>query len=133
MTEKEFDQDTLERLKKFLKDFDAKCGKDIVRMRKDREFACGDQWNEYVSTESGRPEAVFNIIDNFANAILNPFLSKPFDITYTQVDKTSTPVDKINLWVKELQNEWQTKNAVETGLDAAIKCGRGFFYATNTE
>lgn len=133
MAEKEFDQDTLERLKTFLKDFDAKCGKDIVRMRKDREFACGDQWNEYVSTESGRPEAVFNIIDNFANAILNPFLSKPFDITYTQVDETSTPVDKINLWVKELQNEWQTKNAVETGLDAAIKCGRGFFYATNTE
>ena len=133
MAEKEFDQDTLERLKKFLKDFDAKCGKDIVRMRKDREFACGDQWNEYVSTENGRPEAVFNIIDNFANAILNPFLSKPFDITYTKVDETSTPVDKINLWVKELQNEWQTKNAVETGLDAAIKCGRGFFYATNTE
>ena len=133
MAEKEFDNDTLERLKTFLKDFDAKCGKDIVRMRKDREFACGDQWNEYVSTENGRPEAVFNIIDNFANAILNPFLSKPFDITYTQVDKTSTPVDKINLWVKELQNEWQTKNAVETGLDAAIKCGRGFFYATNTE
>ena len=133
MAEKEFDQNTLERLKKFLKDFDAKCGKDIVRMRKDREFACGDQWNEYVSTESGRPEAVFNIIDNFANAILNPFLSKPFDITYTKVDETSTPVDKINMWVKELQNEWQTKNAVETGLDAAIKCGRGFFYATNTE
>lgn len=133
MAEKEFDNDTLERLKTFLKDFNAKCGKDIVRMRKDREFACGDQWNEYVSTENGRPEAVFNIIDNFANAILNPFLSKPFDITYTQVDNTSTPVDKINLWVKELQNEWQTKNAVETGLDAAIKCGRGFFYATNTE
>ena len=133
MAEKEFDQDTLERLKKFLKDFDAKCGKDIVRMRKDRAFACGDQWNEYVPTESGRPEAVFNIIDNFANAILNPFLSKPFDISYTQVDKTSTPVEKINLWAKELQNEWQTKNAIETGLDAAIKCGRGFFYATNTE
>ena len=133
MAEKEFDQDTLERLKKFLKDFDAKCGKDIVRMRKDREFACGDQWNEYVSTENGRPEAVFNIIDNFANAILNPFLSKPFDITYTKVDETSTPVEKINLWAKELQNEWQTKNAIETGLDAAIKCGRGFFYATNTE
>lgn len=133
MAEKEFDQDTLERLKKFLKDFDAKCGKDIVRMRKDRAFACGDQWNEYVPTESGRPEAVFNIIDNFANAILNPFLSKPFDISYTQVDNTSTPVEKINLWAKELQNEWQTKNAIETGLDAAIKCGRGFFYATNTE
>lgn len=133
MEEKEFDQDTLERLKKFLKDFDAKCGKDIVRMRKDRAFACGDQWNEYVPTESGRPEAVFNIIDNFANAILNPFLSKPFDISYTKVDETSTPVEKINLWAKELQNEWQTKNAIETGLDAAIKCGRGFFYATNTE
>lgn len=133
MAEKEFDQDTLERLKKFLKDFDAKCGKDIVRMRKDRAFACGDQWNEYVPTENGRPEAVFNIIDNFANAILNPFLSKPFDISYTQVDNTSTPVEKINLWAKELQNEWQTKNAIETGLDAAIKCGRGFFYATNTE
>lgn len=133
MAEKEFDQDTLERLKKFLKDFDAKCGKDIVRMRKDRAFACGDQWNEYVPTESGRPEAVFNIIDNFANAILNPFLSKPFDISYTKVDETSTPVEKINLWAKELQNEWQTKNAIETGLDAAIKCGRGFFYATNTE
>ena len=133
MAEKEFDQDTLERLKKFLKDFDSKCGKDIVRMRKDRAFACGDQWNEYVPTESGRPEAVFNIIDNFANAILNPFLSKPFDISYTQVDNTSTPVEKINLWAKELQNEWQTKNAIETGLDAAIKCGRGFFYATNTE
>lgn len=133
MADKEFDQDTLERLKKFLKDFDAKCGKDIVRMRKDRAFACGDQWNEYVPTESGRPEAVFNIIDNFANAILNPFLSKPFDISYTQVDQTSTPVEKINLWAKELQNEWQTKNAIEIGLDAAIKCGRGFFYATNTE
>jgi len=135
MEEKEssFNEGTLSRLKKFVKEFDAKCGPDIVRMRKDRDFACGEQWNEYVSNENGRPEAVFNIIDNFANAILNPFLSKPFDITYTNVDETSTPVDKINLWVKELQNEWQTKNAVETGLDAAIKCGRGFFYATNTE
>ena len=122
---------TKERLKKFLADHEAKCGKDIKRMREDRAFACGDQWNMYQDS-SGRPEAVFNLIDNFKNAIINPFLSKPFDITYSTESPEATPVDKINLWVRGIQNEWQTKNAVETGLEAAVECGRGFFYASNT-
>lgn len=135
MNEKEFEYDegTLSRLKKFLRDYNAACGKDVERMRKDRAFAAGDQWNEYENdVDSGRPEAVFNIIDNFKNAIRNPFLSRPFDLSYEAATPESTPVAKINEWVRKLQNEWQTKNAIETGLDCGIDCGRGFFYATNT-
>lgn len=136
MNEKEFEYDegTLARLKKFIRDYDAVCKKDVERMRKDRAFAAGDQWNEYENdSNSGRPEAVFNIIDNFKNAIRNPFLSRPFDLSYETATPESTPVDKINEWVRNLQNKWQTKNAIETGLDCGIDCGRGFMYATNTE
>ena len=136
MNEKEFEYDegTLTRLKKFIRDYDSVCKKDVERMRKDRSFAAGDQWNEYENdANSGRPEAVFNIIDNFKNAIRNPFLSRPFDLSYETATPESTPVDKINEWVRNLQNEWQTKNAIETGLDCGIDCGRGFMYATNTE
>ena len=136
MNEKEFEYDegTLARLKKFIRDYDSVCKKDVERMRKDRSFAAGDQWNEYENdANSGRPEAVFNIIDNFKNAIRNPFLSRPFDLSYETATPESTPVDKINEWVRNLQNEWQTKNAIETGLDCGIDCGRGFMYATNTE
>ena len=136
MNEKEFEYDegTLTRLKKFIRDYDLVCKKDVERMRKDRAFAAGDQWNEYENdANSGRPEAVFNIIDNFKNAIRNPFLSRPFDLSYETATPESTPVDKINEWVRNLQNEWQTKNAIETGLDCGIDCGRGFMYATNTE
>ena len=65
MNEKEFEYDegTLARLKKFIRDYDSVCKKDVERMRKDRSFAAGDQWNEYENdANSGRPETVFNII-----------------------------------------------------------------------
>ena len=137
MEEKEFsfDDGTRSRLDKFLRDFDERNKSDVQRMRKDRAFACGDQWNEFVTAagESGRPEAVFNMIDNFKNAIVNPFLARPFDISYTMESTSDNSVDAINEWVRGLQNEWQTKNAIETGLIASVECGRGFFYVTNTD
>lgn len=137
MEEKEFsfDEGTRSRLDKFLRDFDERNKSDVQRMRKDRAFACGDQWNEFVTAagESGRPEAVFNMIDNFKNAIVNPFLARPFDISYTMESTAENSVDAINEWVRGLQNEWQTKNAIETGLIASVECGRGFFYVTNTD
>ena len=137
MDEKEFsfDEGTRSRLDKFLRDFDERNKSDVQRMRKDRAFACGDQWNEFVTAtgESGRPEAVFNMIDNFKNAIVNPFLARPFDISYTIESTQDNSVDAINEWVRGLQNEWQTKNAIETGLIASVECGRGFFYVTNTD
>lgn len=130
-----FDEGTRSRLDKFLRDFDERNKSDVQRMRKDRAFACGDQWNEFVTAagESGRPEAVFNMIDNFKNAIVNPFLARPFDISYTIESTQDNSVDAINEWVRGLQNEWQTKNAIETGLIASVECGRGFFYVTNTD
>jgi hypothetical protein len=137
MEDKEFsfDEGTRSRLDKFLRDFDERNKSDVQRMRKDRAFACGDQWNEFVTAagESGRPEAVFNMIDNFKNAIVNPFLARPFDISYTMESTAENSVDAINEWVRGLQNEWQTKNAIETGLIASVECGRGFFYVTNTD
>jgi hypothetical protein len=137
MEDKEFsfDEGTRSRLDKFLRDFDERNKSDVQRMRKDRAFACGDQWNEFVTAagESGRPEAVFNMIDNFKNAIVNPFLARPFDISYTIESTSDNSVDAINEWVRGLQNEWQTKNAIETGLIASVECGRGFFYVTNTD
>lgn len=137
MEDKEFsfDEGTRSRLDKFLRDFDERNKSDVQRMRKDRAFACGDQWNEFVTAagESGRPEAVFNMIDNFKNAIVNPFLARPFDISYTMESTSDNSVDAINEWVRGLQNEWQTKNAIETGLIASVECGRGFFYVTNTD
>lgn len=137
MDDKEFsfDEGTRSRLDKFLRDFDERNKSDVQRMRKDRAFACGDQWNEFVTAagESGRPEAVFNMIDNFKNAIVNPFLARPFDISYTIESTQDNSVDAINEWVRGLQNEWQTKNAIETGLIASVECGRGFFYVTNTD
>lgn len=137
MDDKEFsfDEGTRSRLDKFLCDFDERNKSDVQRMRKDRAFACGDQWNEFVTAagESGRPEAVFNMIDNFKNAIVNPFLARPFDISYTIESTQDNSVDAINEWVRGLQNEWQTKNAIETGLIASVECGRGFFYVTNTD
>lgn len=137
MDDKEFsfDDGTRSRLDKFLRDFDERNKSDVQRMRKDRAFACGDQWNEFVTAagESGRPEAVFNMIDNFKNAIVNPFLARPFDISYTMESTSDNSVDAINEWVRGLQNEWQTKNAIETGLIASVECGRGFFYVTNTD
>ena len=137
MDDKEFsfDEGTRSRLDKFLRDFDERNKSDVQRMRKDRAFACGDQWNEFVTAagESGRPEAVFNMIDNFKNAIVNPFLARPFDISYTVESTQDNSVDAINEWVRGLQNEWQTKNAIETGLIASVECGRGFFYVTNTD
>lgn len=137
MEDKEFsfDEGTRSRLDKFLRDFDERNKSDVQRMRKDRAFACGDQWNEFVTAagESGRPEAVFNMIDNFKNAIVNPFLARPFDISYTIESTQDNSVDAINEWVRGLQNEWQTKNAIETGLIASVECGRGFFYVTNTD
>jgi hypothetical protein len=137
MEDKEFsfDEGTRSRLDKFLRDFDERNKSDVQRMRKDRAFACGDQWNEFVTGagESGRPEAVFNMIDNFKNAIVNPFLARPFDISYTIESTSDNSVDAINEWVRGLQNEWQTKNAIETGLIASVECGRGFFYVTNTD
>ena len=62
MDEKEtsIDEGARSRLDKFLKDFDERNKTDVQRMRKDRAFACGDQWNEFVTAagESGRRRGI---------------------------------------------------------------------------
>lgn len=122
--------EALARLKSFLALAAERNTTDIKRMRKDRDFASGKQW--IYSEQDGRPQAVFNLIDNWSNAILNPFLARPYTVSFSAVTPDIN-VDRINQWGLGLQQEWSSKNAIATAYQSAILIGRGYFYVTTVQ
>ena len=132
------------------------------RIRSEREFAAGEQWEESDDTNRGKDRAklTVNLCSVFIDAAANPFKARPFKIkavprwsqeTYEEyyiqaINENGQPwpdmpqggviteeVAKLNSQLTALQNDYSTNESNGEGLTDSISVGLGFTYATFEE
>lgn len=132
------------------------------RIRKERDFASGEQWNKSDVTNrgEGRAEMTVNMCDVFINAAVNPFKARPFKIkaiprwseeTYQdyfvreiadngrpypdipQVTSINEEVSKLNARLMAIQNDDSTDDSNGEVFHDEVAVGLGFTYATIEE
>lgn len=127
------------------------------RLKKERAFASGDQWNEDDATNRGKNRArmTINLCPIFINAVVNPFAARPFKFKAVPRIGRVAPTDpgtgepnpyaaqaletvkaecvKLNQYLTNLQNDFSTNESNSMGLYDAASVGLGFTYATIEE
>jgi hypothetical protein len=127
------DKTVIDRFKKFGKTASDKFDKVITRLKIERAFASGYQWDDDDRSHRGdnRAELTFNVSGNQVNAVVNPFLQKPYKVCYTSLVQTPTDlVDKLNLSYQKLDAQDDTKTAKELGIRSMATAGYGYLYVT---
>ena len=156
------ENDVIEEVKDFAKKSNEAYGELYKRIRDEREFASGEQWNK--SDESnrgeGRAEMTVNMCDVFINAAVNPFMARPFKIKaiprwseksyqeyfinaiaengqpwpdMPQTTSINEEVAKLNERLTAIQNDYSTNESNGEGLTDSVSVGLGFTYATIEE
>lgn len=132
------------------------------RIRSERAFAAGEQWNDADDTNrgNGRAKATINLCSIFINAVVNPFSARPFKFKavprYAQdnfvnanaeagrldvqaglanvgMPNINDEVVKLNDYLTKLQNDFSTNESNAEGLYDSVSVGLGFSYATIDE
>jgi len=130
------EEEVISRFKEFAHNSNKRFGEETKRFREDRSFASGDQWSEddIARRGAGRCKITLNLIDNFKNAIVNPFLSNPFSIEYESTkDKLPNLITFLNNDVKTTFSKYDAKSAVEYSVADQVISGCGFAYGTITK
>ena len=130
------ESEIIDRFKEFARNSNKRFGDETTRFRKDRDFASGSQWEDSEITARGasRCKVTLNLIDNFKNAIVNPFTANPFTIQYESVSKKiPNLLETLNTSVKEVFSKYDAKSAVEYSVLDQVVSGCGFAYGTINE
>lgn len=156
------EDDIIEEVKDFAKKSNETYKDLYKRIREERDFAAGQQWNDGDRTNrgDGRAEMTVNMCDVFINAAVNPFKARPFKIkaiprwsenTYQdyyvnaiaengqqwpnmpQTTSINEEVAKLNSRLTAIQNDYSTNESNGEGLTDAVSVGLGFTYATIDE
>jgi len=126
-------KDVIARFKKFGKAASKKFDKVIKRMKMERAFASGYQWNEEDNNHRGsnRAQLTFNVCGNQINSVVNPFLSHPFKTQYSSLVNTPGDlIDKLNLYIQSIDSKIDSKTAKEFAIRSMATMGYGYLYAT---
>jgi hypothetical protein len=133
MIEVEDDKSVIDRMKKFGKRSSDKYKTIIERIKYERAFACGVQWDDRDNNNRGADRArfVFNIVDNQINSAVNPFNAHPYKISYESLVQTPGDlIEKLNLYAQNISKTDSTKTAAELALKSMATAGYGYFYVT---
>lgn len=106
------------------------------RIREERAFVSGEQWNSSDKTNRGenRAEMTINLCPIFLNAVVNPFSAKPFKFkAVPRDDSFAEEVAKLNSSLVNIQNDFATNESNSLGLFDSSSVGLGFTYATIEE
>lgn len=125
--------DIIQDFKKFASDASAYFHDEIVRIKADREFAGGTQFNENDETNRGvgRAEVPYNFISNYVNAIVNPFKKSPYAINVTaKTDEVKPMARALQKKIKDIESVSNAKFAVHNALKDAVIAGYGYAYVT---
>lgn len=170
MTEEEYIDDgewanTEESIIKEVKDFAKRANEHdhefYKRIKSERAFASGEQWNDGDKTNRGenRAEMTINLCGVFIASVVNPFNARPFKFKAVpkwsqdeyvnanalmgQLDTTAykppmpkslnEEVVKLNKHLTSIQNDFATNESNTQGLYDAVSTGLGFTYATVEE
>lgn len=129
------------------------------RIRNERAFESGEQWNDDDRNNrgEGRAQLTLNLTSVFVNAVVNPFTARPFKIkavprwskeayadyyvkmiaangkpwpNMPQTTSLDNEVSLLNQRLTELQNDYSTHESNSLAFHDEVSVGLGFSYAT---
>lgn len=104
------------------------------RIRKERAFESGEQWEDFdrKNRGDGRAEMTINLTSVFVNAVVNPFMAKPFKVKAIARDERlfGNAVRQLNERLTALQNDFSTHESNSMAFKDEVGVGLGFTYAT---
>lgn len=127
------------------------------RIRSERAFAAGEQWNDddKGNRGKGRAQMTINLCPIFINAVVNPFSARPFKFKAVPRVNRTAPINpelgtedpnisqdiehvknecvRLNTFLTNIQNDFSTNESNALGLYDAASVGLGFTYATVEE
>lgn len=133
----EAERQVIEEFKTFAKRSNDRNSKFYKRIRDERQFESGQQWDDNDKNNRGkdRAEMTINLTGVFVNAVVNPFMAKPFKIKAIARNEKmfADGVQQLNYRLTTLQSDYSTHESNSMAFKDEVGVGLGFTYATIEE
>ena len=135
----EYNDDLVAEVKDFIEKNSERNRDQVKRIKADREFAAGQQWDKIDRTNRGenRLEEEIPVIENPISAVVNPISAKPFRTVAEPKPKFKDvygeAIAVLNEKLSELQDTFERQEAHDSATYDEVCAGLGFCYATTEE
>ncbi|MBO7060268.1 MAG: hypothetical protein J6W54_04125 [Fibrobacter sp.] len=135
----EYNDDLVAEVKDFIEKNSERNRDQVKRIKADREFAAGQQWDKIDRTNRGenRLEEEIPVIENPISAVVNPISAKPFRSMAEPKPKFKDvygdAIAVLNEKLSELQDTFEMQEAHDSATYDEVCAGLGFCYATTEE
>lgn len=135
----EYNDDLVAEVKDFIEKNSERNRDQVKRIKADREFAAGQQWDKIDRTNRGenRLEEEIPVIENPISAVVNPISAKPFRTVAEPKPKFKDvygdAIAVLNEKLSELQDTFEMQEAHDSATYDEVCVGLGFCYATTEE
>lgn len=135
----EYNDELVAEVKKFIEQNSERNHDQVERIKADREFAAGQQWDKVDHTNRGenRIEEAIPIIENPISAVVNPIAARPFRTIAEPKPEFKElygdEIAKLNDRLADIQDEFETQEANDSAVYDEVCAGLGFCYVTTEE
>ena len=134
-----YNDDLVAEVKEFITRNAERNSDQIERIKADREFAAGQQWDKVDKTNRGenRLQEEIPVIENPISAVVNPISAHPFRTIAEPKpefkDLYGDAISELNSHLSDIQDEFETQEATSSATYDEACAGLGFCYATTEE
>lgn len=135
----EYNDDLVAEVKDFIEKNSERNRDQVKRIKADREFAAGQQWDKTDRTNRGenRLEEEIPVIENPISAVVNPISAKPFRSSAEPKpeykDLYGEAIATLNEKLSDIQDTFEMQEAHDSATYDEVCAGLGFCYATTEE
>lgn len=135
----EYNDDLVAEVKEFIERNSERNSDQVKRIKADREFAAGQQWDKVDKTNRGenRLQEEIPVIENPISAVVNPISAKPFRTMAEPKpqfkDVYGDTIAVLNEKLSDIQDSFEMQEAHESSTYDEVCAGLGFCYATTEE
>lgn len=135
----EYNDDLVAEVKDFIEKNSERNSDQVKRIKADREFAAGQQWDKTDRTNRGenRLEEEIPVIENPISAVVNPISAKPFRSSAEPKpeykDLYGEAIATLNEKLSGIQDTFEMQEANDSATYDEVCAGLGFCYATTEE
>ena len=132
------EKEVIEEFRKFAKESSEEYGDLYKRIREERRFISGEQWdkNDETNRGEGRAQLSINICGVYSASVVNPFAARPFK--FKCIPRVNDPMvmqeaENLNSYLTAIQQDYDTNVSNTSGFKDEVDTGLGFTYATIEE
>lgn len=135
----EYNDNLVAEVKDFIEKNSERNRDQVKRIKADREFAAGQQWDKTDRTNRGenRIEEEIPVIENPISAVVNPISAKPFRSSAEPKpeykDLYGEAIATLNEKLSDIQDTFEMQEAHDSATYDEVCAGLGFCYATTEE